>query len=71
MSLPAAVELAAKMNYAFQAQPFINIPAKVSIVLTNMEYAWEAQPFVIAFEAEVAQLGPQSGFINFQDPGIL
>lgn len=34
------------MDYVFQAQPFINVPAKDSIDLTTMDYAFQAQPFV-------------------------
>ncbi len=45
MALPTPADLL-NMEYAFQAQPFLNQPAKSSIELLNMEYAWQAQPFV-------------------------
>ncbi len=45
MALPKQADLL-NMEYAFQAQPFLDQPAKSSIELMNMEYAWQAQPFV-------------------------
>lgn len=45
MTLPTKTDLLT-MQYAFQAQPFVDVPAKDSITLTAMEYAFQAQPFV-------------------------
>ncbi len=45
MALPTPADLL-NMEYAFQAQPFLNQPAKSTIELLNMEYAFQAQPFV-------------------------
>ena len=35
-----------KMDYAFQGQPFVEVPAKDSIILTTMDYAFQGEPFV-------------------------
>lgn len=45
MTLPTKTDLLV-MQYAFQGQPFVDVPAKDSITLTAMEYAFQAQPFV-------------------------
>jgi len=45
MSLPNSSDLRG-MDYSFQAQPFISIPAKASITLTTMDYSFRATPFV-------------------------
>jgi hypothetical protein len=45
MALPTPDSLK-NMEYAFQGQPFVNVPAKSGIVLSNMEYAFQGQPFV-------------------------
>jgi hypothetical protein len=58
MALPSAAYLASTMSYAFEAQPFVNVPAKSSIILTNMEWAWLAQPFVIAQPPSGGVIGP-------------
>lgn len=34
------------MDYAFNAQPFVDVPAKVAITLTGMDYAFNGEPFV-------------------------
>jgi hypothetical protein len=34
-----------KMDYAFQGQPFVCVPASSSIDLKTMDYAYLAQPF--------------------------
>jgi hypothetical protein len=34
------------MDYAFQGQPFVDVPAKSDIDLKTMDYAYQAQPFV-------------------------
>lgn len=36
-----------KMDYAFQGQPFVCVPASSSIDLKTMDYAYLAQPFFI------------------------
>ncbi len=33
------------MDYAFNGQPFVNIPAKTSMGLESIDYAFNAQPF--------------------------
>lgn len=43
------------MDYAFQGQPFVELPAKDSIDLETMDYAFQAQPFVSGIE--VAMVG--------------
>ena len=45
MALPTSADLL-NMQYAFQAQPFLDQAAKSSIILLDMEYAFQAQPFV-------------------------
>jgi len=59
MALPTPADLL-NMEYAFQAQPFLNQPAKSTITLLNMEYAWQAQPFVSNEGGIVAALGAKS-----------
>lgn len=56
MALPTKSDLQ-KMDYAFQGQPFVNVPAKDSIILTGMNYAFQGQPFVIGFEEEAPPVG--------------
>lgn len=34
------------MDYACQAQPFVDVPAKDTIDLQTMDYSYQAQPFV-------------------------
>jgi hypothetical protein len=34
------------MDYAYQAQPFVDVPSKSAINLETMDYAYQAQPFV-------------------------
>ena len=45
MSLPTPDNLKT-MDYSFQGEPFINIPAKSSIDLMTMDYALQGEPFV-------------------------
>jgi hypothetical protein len=45
MSLPDAADLKT-MDWAFQGQPFVDVPAKSTIVLGTMDRAFQAQPFV-------------------------
>jgi hypothetical protein len=34
------------MDYAFQGQPFVNVPARSDIDTTTMDWAFQGQPFV-------------------------
>jgi hypothetical protein len=34
------------MDYAFQAQPYVSVPAKTGLNLKTMDVAFQAQPFV-------------------------
>jgi len=34
------------MDYAFQAQPFVDVPSKDAVDVKTMDYVWQAQPFV-------------------------
>jgi len=57
MELNSALPLRADittMDYAFQGQPFIELPSKDSIDLTTMDYAFQGQPFVRLYEIVVA-----------------
>jgi hypothetical protein len=45
MSLPKSDDLKG-MEFAFLAQPFVNVPAKPAIETNTMDYAFLAQPFV-------------------------
>jgi hypothetical protein len=45
MALPNSSDLDG-MDYAYQAQPHIQVPTKEAVVLTGMDYAYQAQPFV-------------------------
>lgn len=45
MTLPTPTDLTT-MNYVYQAQPFIDIPAKSTVDLKTMDYVYQAQPFV-------------------------
>jgi hypothetical protein len=45
MALPTPDNLKT-MYWAFQGQPFVDVPAKSTVVLTTMDYAFQAQPFV-------------------------
>ncbi len=45
MSLPNSDDLKG-MDFAFLAQPFVDVPAKPSIDTATMDYAYLAQPFV-------------------------
>lgn len=45
MSLPISSDLI-NLSYAFQGQPFVDIPAKSTIILTDLSYAYQAQPFM-------------------------
>jgi hypothetical protein len=45
MALPTPDNLKT-MDYAFQGQPFVDVPAKDSIDLKTMDYSFQGQPFV-------------------------
>ena len=45
MTLPSSTDLDS-MDYAFQAQPYVSVPAKAGVNLGTMDYAFQAQPFV-------------------------
>jgi len=49
--LPTANDLKT-MDYSFQGQPFVDIPAKESINLETMDYAFQGQPFVTILSTE-------------------
>lgn len=46
------------MDWAFQGQPFVDIPVKSTVVLSGMDYAFQGQPFVRN------EYGGVSGWIN-------
>ncbi len=54
MALPTPDNLKT-MDYCFQGQPFVDVPAKDSIELDTMDYVFLAQPFV-RNEGVVAEL---------------
>ena len=45
MSLPTPDNLKT-MDYAFQGQPFVDVPAKDAVDIKTMDYSYQAQPFV-------------------------
>ena len=45
MALPNSTDLQT-MDYSFNGQPFVNVPAKSGIDTTTMDYSFQAQPFV-------------------------
>lgn len=45
MALPTATNLVT-MNWSFNGQPFVEVPAKSTIDLTTMDWAFQGQPFV-------------------------
>jgi hypothetical protein len=63
MALPTSTDLK-KMDYAFQGQPFVDVPGKDSIDLATMDYAFQGQPFV-RNPAESAAPTTSSNFFNF------
>ncbi len=48
MSLPTKDNILT-MDYAFNGQPFVYVPAKDTIYLTTMDYAFNGQPFVVYY----------------------
>ncbi len=55
-AIPTAATLESGMGYAFQGQPFVNVPANSGINLMNMQYAFGGQPFVTAYASAVASI---------------
>jgi hypothetical protein len=45
MALPTKTDLLT-MDYSYQGQPFVDVPAQDSIVLSTMDYTYQGQPFV-------------------------
>ena len=45
MALPTPTNLKT-MDYAYQAQPFVQVPSKSAVITNTMDYAYLAQPFV-------------------------
>lgn len=56
MPLPTPTQLRT-MDYAFQGQPFVSIPAKTGMTLQSMDYSFQAQPFVPNPDAAAPPLG--------------
>jgi len=52
MALLTPTQLAT-MDYAFQGQPFVDVPAKDAVDIKTMDYAYQAQPFVRNYGAAV------------------
>jgi hypothetical protein len=44
MALPNYTNLIT-MDWAFQGQPFVNVPLKATIVLNTLDWAFQGQPF--------------------------
>lgn len=44
MPLPTPLELAG-LDYAFQGQPFAEVPATATITLRTLDYAFQGEPF--------------------------
>ena len=45
MSLPSKTLLVG-MDYAFEAQPFVDCAGSSALNLSSMDWTWQAQPFV-------------------------
>lgn len=45
MAIPVSSDLES-MDYVYNGQPFVNVPAKSTIDLTTMDYVYLGQPFV-------------------------
>jgi len=45
MSLPTSTDLET-MDYSYQGQPFVDVPARSDIDTTTMDYSYQGQPFV-------------------------
>ena len=55
------------MDFSFQGQPFVNVPAKSSIDLKTMDYAFQGQPFVSFIEAEEEAVSGTHIFFTLSD----
>ena len=56
MALPTPDNLKT-MDYAFQGQPFVDVPAKDAVDIETMDYAFQGQPFVRNYAAGVTMAG--------------
>jgi len=54
MSLPTPDNLKT-MDYVFQGQPFVELPAKDAVDIKTMDYVYLAQPFVRNYGEGVTQ----------------
>ena len=54
------------MDYAFQAQPFVNLSLQVSINLLTMDYVFQGQPFVSVVAAVAAAGNPYYAYAQQQ-----
>ncbi len=45
MTLPTNTDLLT-LNYSYQGQPFVHIPAKSGMNLSSMDYSFQASPFM-------------------------
>ena len=59
MSLPSRDNILT-MDYSFQAQPYVQVPAKSSITLGGIDYSFQAQPFE-GIEFPVSNISKVSG----------
>jgi len=57
MALPTPDNLKT-MDYAYQGQPFVDVPAKDAVDLKTMDYAYQAQPFVRNYTTEAQSPPP-------------
>jgi len=69
MALPTPDNLKT-MDYAYQGQPFVDVPAKDAVDLKTMDYAYRAQPFVRNYgtaipPTEVVKDLIQEGMVTF------
>jgi len=64
MALPTKTDLQ-KMDYAFQGQPFVDVPSKDSINLATMDYAFKGKPFVNVLTAEGEEEETEANAIFF------
>jgi hypothetical protein len=64
MSLPTPVNLKT-MDYSFQGQPFVDVPAKDGLNLKTMDYSFQGQPFVSNPDAVAPPSGDTSAFLLF------
>jgi len=63
MALPTPDDLKG-MDYAYQGEPFVRLPAKTGLTLEAMDYAYQAEPFVVQLDASAVGTNMQ---INIGD----